>query len=303
MGRRIGVCLLCLVLCWISASTAAASDQAALPAWQPLLEHADPALQARLEQAVARNPSWRRLAERRKLAIGLVDMHGESPRFARINGGQMMYAASLPKIAILLGGYASFEDGSLAETDALHQDLKAMIQVSSNDAATRLIDVVGMRKIQAVLQDPRFGFYDESRGGGLWVGKRYARSGPRVGDPVNNISHGATATQVCRFYYLASTGRLINPARSAQIMEDLADPRLHHKFVAAIDKRAPLARVFRKSGTWRDWHSDSVLVQGPLWRNYILVGLVESSQGEQILRDLLPVVEGVIEAEDQFVRR
>jgi beta-lactamase class A len=144
------------------------------------------------------------------------------------------------------------------------------------------------------MRDPQFGFYDEATGGGLWVGKRYASSGPRRGDPLYNISHGATVTQVSRFYYQLAEGHLINAERSAQMLEDLSDPGIHHKFVAAIEKRAPLAKIFRKSGTWKDWHADSVLVQGPDWRNYILVGLVESPDGESILRELLPAVEEIL---------
>jgi beta-lactamase class A len=95
-----------------------------------------------------------------------------------------------------------------------------------------------------------------------------------------NISHGATATQVCRVFYLLATGRLINPERSAQMLEDLADPRLHHKFVSQVEERAPNARMYRKSGTWKQWHADAIMVQGTLWRDYILVGLVESTNGE-----------------------
>jgi len=34
-------------------------------------------------------------------------------RFAQVNGGTMMYTASLPKIAILLAAYQCFEDGEL----------------------------------------------------------------------------------------------------------------------------------------------------------------------------------------------
>ena len=153
------------------------------------------------------------------------------------------------------------------------------------------------RKLEQVMRDPQFGFYDEGRGGGLWVGKRYASEGVRRGDPMLNISHGATATQVARFYYLLANNRLINEQRSQQMLADLVDPGLHHKFVAEIEARAPRARIFRKSGTWRDWHADSVLVQGPNWRNYIVVGLVESPEGEQLLRELVPVVEAIIQAE------
>jgi beta-lactamase class A len=161
---------------------------------------------------------------------------------------------------------------------------------------------VTMTKIEQVMRDPRFGFYNEDTGGGLWVGKRYASTGVRRGDPLFNISHGATVTQVARFYYLLANGRLINEARSAQMLDDLADPGLHHKFVAAIEARAPRAKIFRKSGSWKNYHSDSVMVQGPDWRNYILVALVESSEGEQILRSLVPAVEQILHGESVATR-
>jgi beta-lactamase class A len=262
--------------------------------WRPLAETVDEALQRELVRRLSAKPEWRRLIQRRQLAVGLVDLSGETPRFARVNGDRMMYAASLPKIAVLLAAYASFEDGSLPETPEVHRDLKEMIQVSSNAAATRMIDAVGMDKIERVLRDPKLDLYDESHGGGLWVGKRYAASGLRRGDPLFGISHGATATQVCRFYYLLATKRLINAHRSEQMLEDLSDPHLHHKFVAELEKRAPSAHLFRKSGTWQNWHADSVLVQGPDWRDYILVALVESPNGEAILREIVPAVESVL---------
>ena len=262
--------------------------------WQPLYDHVDLELQSSLEKRLRQNPEWARLIARKKMAIGLVDLSGDHPRFARINGNHMMYAASLPKIAILVAAYVAIEDGSLAETEDLRKDMGDMIRVSSNPAATRVLDAVGMKKLQAVMKDPKYGFYDEERGGGLWVGKRYAAAGPRVGDPLYNISHGATATQVCRVFYLLASGRLINPERSAMMLEDLSDPRLHHKFVSQIEERAPNAKMYRKSGTWKQWHADAIMVQGSRWRDYILVGLVESSNGEKILRQVLPAVEELI---------
>lgn len=277
-----------IVLCLLIPVLACAED------WQPLYEIVDPELQAAMEKRLQGNPEWAKLTSRKKMAIGLVDLSGRAPRFARVNGNQMMYAASLPKIAILLSAYVSFEDGSLPETNELHKDLGDMIRVSSNSAATRLIDVIGMKKIQAVMKDPQYGFYDEKRGGGLWVGKRFASSGPRIGDPINNISHGATATQVCRFFYLLASERLINPQRSRMMLMDLSDPHLHHKFVSQIDERAPGAEMYRKSGTWKQWHADAIMVHGTHWRDYILVGLVESQNGENILRRVLPAMEELI---------
>ena len=262
--------------------------------FQQLYELVDNDLQVKLEKAVNAKPAWRKLSLQNRLSVGVVDMSSEPARFARLNGNVMMYAASMPKIAILLAAYASFEDGSLSETAEIHTDLGDMIHISSNDAATRMIDLLGYDKINSVLQDPHYGFYDYSRGGGLWVGKRFAATGVRKGDPIHNISHGATVTQVCRFYYQLANGRLINPDRSKQMLQDLSHPGLHHKFVGVIEKRAPAASLFRKSGTWKNWHSDSIMVQGPDWRNYILTAMVESPNGEQIIREILPVVEDIL---------
>lgn len=110
---------------------------------------------------------------------------------------------------------------------------------------------------------------------------------------MRGISHAATVTQVCRFYYLVATGRIIGPERSRQMLEDLSQPGLHHKFVGVLERRAPAAQLFRKSGTWRDWHSDSVLVWGPE-RRYILVALAETPRGEAILRGLAGTVDDVL---------
>jgi beta-lactamase class A len=286
-----------LAASWVEPAQAPQSLPSPVPddAWHSLYESGDAELQKALDTALNANKEWRSLIRKKKMAVGVVDLEDiEQPGFARVNGSVMMYAASLPKIAILLAVYQSFEDGSLVETEEIHADLAAMIRTSNNAAATRMIDLVGFDKIEEVLTDPHYDLYDPTHGGGLWVGKRYAKTGKRVGDPISNISHGATVTQVCRFYYLLATGRIISPERSRQMLEDLADPGLHHKFVSVLEKRAPHARLFRKSGSWKQWHSDSILVWGETWRRYILVAMVESEKGETIMRQLVPVVEDVL---------
>jgi predicted MPP superfamily phosphohydrolase len=97
-------------------------------------------------------------------------------------------------------------------------------------------------------------------------------------------------------YYLLSHGRLVSSARYAQMLEELSDPKLHHKFAGQLDRLAPKATVFRESGTWRNYHSDSVMVLGTPWRNYILVALVESANSEKIIQPLLPQVEALLHA-------
>ncbi|HQU72416.1 MAG TPA: serine hydrolase [Calditrichia bacterium] len=264
---------------------------------KPLRKLVDKSLQNALEQALDRNPHWRKLINRKKMAVGVVDLtRPEAARFARVNGNQMMYAASLPKLAILLAAQQALKDGKIEDSPQLRENMQQMIARSSNAAATAVYsEVGGAPYVESVLRNKKYELYDPNYGGGLWVGKPYAKGGKRYPDPVMGTSHGATVTQVCRFYYLLALGRLIDPAHSADMLAILRDPDLHHKFVNSLDSLAPDATVYRKSGTWRNWHSDSVMVWGPHWRRYILVALVEDGSGEQICRDLVPVVESVLQ--------
>ena len=143
--------------------------------------------------------------------------------------------------------------------------------------------------------DPRYQLYDTERGGGLWVGKKYAKSDIRVPDPIKGLSHAASVTQICRFYYLLATGKIINEERSRQMLEIMSEPGLHHKLISELEKKVPLERLFRKSGTWKEFHSDSVLVWGEGWRRYILAVVIENTKGEQIIRDLVPVIEIILQ--------
>jgi beta-lactamase class A len=259
---------------------------------RPLRELVNSGLQASLDGIIASNKKWSDLAKNQKLCVGLVDLRDPfAVKFARVNGNHEIYAASLPKIAVLLTAMDAIDKGEITETAEVKNDMRLMIAKSNNDAATRMIDRVGFDKIAAVMEDPKYEFYDEEYGGGLWVGKRYAHAGTRVGDPLHNLSHAATATQVCRYYYLLAFGKLVNYERSKQMLGYLGDPELHHKFVNTLDRVAPKAQVFRKSGSWQTYHSDSALVWGSAWRKYILVALTDDPDGERIMRELIMEVD------------
>ncbi len=73
-----------------------------------------------------------------------------------------------------------------------------------------------------------------------------------------------------------------------------AFPDLHDKFVQVLQPLVSPQHLYRKSGQWRSWHSDSVLVWDEPWRRYILTCLVEHEQGEQILRELVSVTERLL---------
>ena len=263
---------------------------------KPLRTLLNDELQNRLEKRLNSDKAWAKLIKNKRMAVGLIDLSDPyNAKFARVNGDKMMYAASLPKLAVLLGIEQALEDKTLKETPDVVKDMRIMISKSDNRAATRLIDRVGLEKIDSVLTDPKYELYDIKRGGGLWMGKRYAKKGRRIGDPLNNISHAATATQVCRYYYLLAMGKLVSWERSREMLNYLVDPEIHHKFVNSLNKIVPDAKIYRKSGTWLYHHSDSALVWGPVWRRYIIVGLVEDAKGEQILRNLIPAIEEVLQ--------
>ncbi|MDX1270772.1 serine hydrolase [Bizionia paragorgiae] len=254
----------------------------------------DSSLQDILNTEINSNAQWRRLVDSKKMSIGIVDLSDASNiRYAGINDENMMYAASLPKIAILLAAMDAIDKGELKDTKEVRNDLRLMISKSNNQASTRMIDRLGYEKIEAVLRAPETKLYDENVGGGLWVGKRYAASGKRHPEPLKGLSHAATTKQVCSFYYQLAMGNLVNTKRSKEMLEIMKDPALHHKFVNTLDRIAPTAKVYRKSGSWKNFHSDSALVWGPN-RKYIIVALIDDSYGEQIMRNLVEPLDKVL---------
>lgn len=263
---------------------------------RPLRDFSDQELSERLGTLLRSQTVWRDLVARQKMAVAIVDISDPSaPRYASVNGDKTLYSASMPKIGILLAVFHKIETGEIALTDEVLADLNAMIRTSSNRAATRMIDKAGgLDAVNAVLTDPQYRLYDEAQGGGLWVGKRYAKTGKRVTDPIGGVSHGANVYQTARFYYLLHEGRLVSPERSRQMLEILVDPGINHKFVKALKDVAPEATLYRKSGTWTVYHADSVMVMGPNWRRYILVSVIESPNGGKIMQDLAPLIDDML---------
>ncbi len=263
--------------------------------WRPLDQRQDQALQAKLDQALQREQSWQALISTGKMAVGLVDLTDPArPRFAQVNGNTMMYAASLPKIAILLAAFKGFQNGSLKETPQIRADLIEMIRRSDNFAASQMVARIGLKNIEKLILDPPYRFYDPKTGGGIWVGGSFSRAGEQNPDPLKNLIQAATVHQVCRFYYLLAYGRLINPESSRQMLKILAFSDLHDKFVSVLEKEVPPNHLYRKSGEFGISFSDSILVWDAPWRRYILVALVEDPRGEHILRKLVSLAENII---------
>ena len=259
----------------------------------PLREHIDSGLQRQLEKALA-GLDLGDAVKGGQVSVALVDLTKlAEPRVAAVNGDQMMYAASLPKIAVLLGAFEKIAQGKLRYDPETERTLERMIRESSNSAATEMMQRVGKEYIAHVLLSPRYRLYDPAHNGGLWVGKDYAKTGVWRRDPLHNLSHGATAIQVARFYYLLQTGNLVTPHYSREMKRILAEPAIEHKFVRALHRVNPDATLFRKSGTWGTFHSDSVLVERD-GHAYIAVALANGVRGETWLGEIIVALDRLI---------
>jgi len=251
-----------------------------------LWEAWDPGLQEELESTVD-TLGLNGAVARRELAVALVDITTlAEPRVAAVNGDDMIYAASLPKIAILLGAFVCIEQGTMRMDERTRHSLTDMIRVSSNVEATRMLNRVGKQRLIEILQSDRYRLYDPLVNGGLWVGKEYGKSPAYRRDPLHNLSHGATAMQTARFYYMLETGQLVGPRLTRAMKQMLSSPGLHHKFVKGLEQRRPQARIYRKSGSWRQWHADSGIIESN-GRRFIAVALAQHPRGGQWLTDLI----------------
>ena len=227
--------------------------------------------------SILRSSPYRRLTQQGRLSVALVDLTDlDDIRYAGFDDDHMRYAASLPKIGILLGVFDQIDRGRLEYTPQLRRQLEGMIRRSDNQISSQLIRQVGFQNIARTLEDPRFELYDPARNGGIWVGRGYGGLGTWRRDPIAQLSHGATARQVARFMTMMELGRLVSPWASAEMKSIMADPQIHHKFVRGLENNRPGSVIYRKSGSWRNFHSDAALVERD-GRRYAAVVLFESS--------------------------
>ena len=215
-------------------------------------------------------------------AAGLLDL--QTGRLAMIQPDRTYYAASVAKIGILLAWFAAHPQAATQMDRATEHELGLMIKASSNDSAAKFSRDLGLKNIQATIN--QLGFYDATRGGGIWVGRHYGGGGDRFGDPIADHSHAVTVRQVLRFYLQLEQGQLLSPQASAAMRRVFDSPDIPHdqiKFVRGLAGQN--VNIRRKWGTWEKWRHDSAVVEGSDCY-YILVGLTHSVRGDDYLEAL-----------------
>jgi len=249
----------------------------------------DADLQRRVEAIDAQLRARWAMAEN-QTSVGVLDLR--TLRLAWLRPDRIDYAASVPKIAILLGWFAAHPN--LADLDATtRHELGLMIKQSDNEMAAKFSQQLGLTFIRGVLD--RYALYDAKTGGGIWLGKHYGKGGERVVDPVGGHSHAATVRQLLRFYLLLEQDRLVSAEASAAMREIFRSPDIPHKedkFVAGLAGRAGL-EIRRKAGWWEDWNLDTAVVTGP-GRHYIVVAMTHHAKGEEYLRAFAAAVDDLL---------
>jgi beta-lactamase class A len=246
---------------------------------QAKLEKIDSGLRSRFEMTTE------------QAAVGVLDLN--TRRLAMIHPDREEYAASVPKIGILLTYFQLHPEATTNLSTQTRNELGLMAKASNNEMAAKFSRALGLSQIQAVLNS--YHFYDTNHGGGIWVGKHYGKGDERIGSPVANNSHAATARQLLRYFLLLEQGRLVSPAASKAMQEIFASPDIPHddiKFVKGLAGRD--VQIIRKWGTWQDWRHDSAVVTG--WgRHYILVALTKHPKGDEYLVELAKAVDDLLQ--------
>lgn len=231
-------------------------------------------------------------------AVGVLDLN--TGRLALVRPNQAFYAASVPKIAILLAWFQAHPEAATTMDAATRHELGLMIKASDNVLATKYSQLLGLAQIQKTLGD--YGLYD-AKSGGIWMGKHYGKGGERLPDPLSGNSHAANVRQLLRFYLLLEQDRLVSPAASAAMREIFTSPDIPHrddKFVLGLARlrqgyggQAGAIEIRRKAGWWEDWFHDSAVVTGG-GRRYVIVALTHHAKGDAYLADYAAAVDDAL---------
>jgi beta-lactamase class A len=249
----------------------------------------DPALQAKLESIDASLRDKLDMTSE-QTAVGLLDLN--TCRLAMIHPDRIEYAASVPKVGILLAYFTVHPDAAEKLDPTTQHELGLMAKASNNEMASKFSHEIGLKKIQEILNAD--GFYDEKHGGGIWVGKHYGKDSERYVDPVGGHSHAATVRQLLRYFLLLEQDKLVSPAASKKMREIFQSPDIPHdqiKFVKGLAGRD--VQIIRKWGSWENWFHDCAVVTGG-GRHYILVALTQHTKGDEYLEQLAPAVDDLM---------
>jgi beta-lactamase class A len=289
MNRLITIGLVLSIIFFVTDSISSPSN--------PALDHytlgydalVNPALQLELEKIDAGLRAKYGMTTE-QTAVGLLDLN--TLRLAMIHPDREEYAASIPKIGILLAYFQLHPGAATNLNPETRHELGLMAKASNNEMAAKFSRELGLKPIQAVIDS--YDLYNTNHGGGIWLGKHYGQGHERYGDPIGDNSHAATVRQLLRYFLMLEQCKLVSPAASQTMREIFASPDIPHdniKFVKGLEGRD--VQIIRKWGSWEDWLHDSAVVTGGE-RYYILVALTKHPKGDEYLVELAKAVDDLL---------
>ena len=161
-----------------------------------------------------------------------------------------------------------------------------MARYSSNADASKATQWVGFDKIAQTLTSTKYRFYDPHEERRTVARERLTVDLATIGKATRCtiFRMARTTLQLARFFTMLAEDKFVDPEHSRLMKEVLSKPGINHKFVKGLSG-VPGITIYRKSGTWRDWHSDAALIE---WNGhrYVLAALTEDHDGGKLLEKL-----------------
>ena len=305
--NRIRIALLLLLVFPISASAQTVTNSKS----NTLQDLVDRAAHAALEKFADQ-----KLAAE-QLSITLIDLRDpQHPSMASFRGQERVYPASVVKLFYFVAVHRWLEDGKIQETDELKRAVRDMIVDSSNEATQYVVDVLTQTtggyelpaKEMADWQEKRnvvnryfgtLGFKNINVNQKTFCEDAYGReqvSRGLHGENRNKLTTDATA----RLLSEIATGRAVNPAHSARMMELLkrdfsgaskdADDQ-GHGFTGIALAGMNGAKLWSKAGWTSTTRHDAAYIELPNGLKFVLVTFTTDHATE---REIIPTVARVV---------
>ena len=252
-----------------------------------------------------------------QLSITLIDLRNpQKPLTASYRGNERIYPASVVKLFYFAAVHRWLEDKKIQETDELKRAVRDMVVDSGNEATQYVLDVLTHTtsgyelppKEMAEWQHKRdavnryftsLGYTNININQKTFCEDAYGRDrvsrGPK-GENRNKLTTDATARLLAEI----ATGRAVNPARSAQMMEllkrDYARPTKDqddqgHGFTGIALKDMAGAKLWSKAGWTSTTRHDTAYIELPSGAKFVLTVFTEGHSNE---REIIPTVARVV---------
>ena len=311
--------LVVIVLLFLLASTPAHSQQQRVLSRPAVGANSNTALQELVNEAARTTLAkfaGQKLAES-QLSITLIDLRDpQHPLTASFRGNERVYPASVVKLFYLGAVHRWLEDKKIQETDELKRAVRDMIVDSSNEATQYVLDVLtqttgGFELPPNEMADWQYkrnavnryysamGFTNINVNQKTFCEDAYGRErvsrGPN-GENRNKLTTDATARLLAEI----ATGRAVNPARSAQMMQLLKrdftgtskdNDDQGHGFTGIAMQGMTGAKLWSKAGWTSTTRHDAAYIELPTGAKFVLVTFTTDHASE---REIIPTVARIV---------